>query len=112
MPAPDGYHQFKVTGSGGGSGASMDEHPIELLDIYPNPASAITVIPVHSNYHITDCSIALLNALGQEVELIYNGELKAGDKNFFIDASQYAAGMYQVMIQMNDYRVYKKLVIE
>lgn len=111
MPAPDGYHQFDVTGNGGGSGADLDENPIEILDIYPNPASAITVIPVHANHQV-DCKITLTNILGDVVEQVYEGTVPQGDKNFFIDASIYAAGMYQVMIEMGDYRTYKKLIIQ
>ena len=110
IPAPAGYHTFEVTGGGSG-GASIDENPIELLDIYPNPASEITVIPVHSNHNV-NCSISLTNMLGEVVEVIYTGPLAQGDKNFFIDASIHAAGMYQVMVQMDDYKTYKKLVIQ
>lgn len=112
MPAPDGYHQFKVTTNGGGSDVGIIENPIVLQDIYPNPASAITVIPLHSHYNVKNFELSLLNGLGQVVEVIYKGELKSGDENFFIDASQYASGMYQVMIQMDNYKSYKKLVIE
>jgi agmatine/peptidylarginine deiminase len=111
MPAPAGYHKFVVTDGGGGGGASIDENPIQILDIYPNPASEITVIPVHSN-HAINCSITLTNMLGDVVEEIYSGPIAPGDKNFFIDASVHAAGMYQVMVRMDDYRTFKKLVIQ
>lgn len=110
MTAPAGYHKFTVT-VGGSGGADIDENPIQILDIYPNPASEITVIPVHSNHNV-DCNIVLTNVLGEVVEVIYSGELAQGDKNFFIDASQYAAGMYQVLVQMDDYKTYKKLMIK
>ncbi|MBD3636547.1 MAG: agmatine deiminase family protein [Crocinitomicaceae bacterium] len=111
FPAPAGYHKFKVSGSGGGSG--IDEvNPLGMNDIYPNPASAITVIPVHTNRTIKNARIILTNMVGQIVEVIYEGELPQGDKNFFFDASQYAAGMYQVMIQSEEYKVYQKVVIK
>lgn len=106
--APAGYHKFTVTG--GGSGATIEENPIEILDIYPNPANSVTVVPVHSNTNV-NCEIVLTNVVGEVVEEIYSGPLAQGDKNFFIDASQYAAGMYQVMVKMDDFRSYKKLVI-
>jgi agmatine deiminase len=111
IPAPAGYHQFTVTGGSGGGGASIDENPIVIKDIYPNPASEITVIPVHSNHNV-NCTITLTNMLGATVEEIYSGPITQGDKNFFIDASIHAAGMYQVMIQMDVYRTFKKLMIK
>ena len=111
MPAPAGYHQFDVTGGGGGGGASIDENPIVIQEIYPNPASAITVVPVHANHNV-NCTITLTNMLGEVVEEIYTGEVAQGDKNFFIDASLHAAGMYQVLVQMGDYKTYKKLIIQ
>lgn len=111
MPAPAGYHKFKVTSSGGGGSGISVYQPIELLDIYPNPASAITVIPVHAHM-AADCLIEVTNLLGEVVEVVYQGELPQGKKNFFIDASTYAAGMYQVMVQTGDQKVFKKLVIQ
>ncbi|MFT4601398.1 MAG: agmatine deiminase [Arenicella sp.] len=111
IPAPTGYHKFTVSTSGGGGGVGIDENPITIQDIYPNPASEITVIPVHSN-HSVNCTINLTNMLGQVVEEIYSGSLSQGDRNFFIDASQHAAGMYQVLVQMDDYKTYKKLMIK
>ena len=109
MPAPAGYHQFTVIDPG--TGASIDETPITIQDIYPNPASEITVIPVHSNHNV-NCTIILTNMLGEIVEEIYSGSIEQGEKKFFIDASIHAAGMYQVMVQMDDYKTYKKLMIK
>lgn len=110
--APDGYHKFKITGTGSGGNSDIAEiDPIQLLDIYPNPASEITVIPVQSKQAL-DCSITLTNMLGDVVEIIHQGDVPAGKKNFFIDASQYAAGMYQVVIRTGEYQTVKKLMIK
>jgi hypothetical protein len=108
--APAGYHKFNVTGSGGSSDIS-EVNPIQLLDIYPNPASEITVIPVKANYQM-QCSITLTNMLGDVVEVIHEGEVPAGKKNFFIDATQYASGMYQVVIRSGENKTVKKLMIK
>ncbi|UKN00122.1 agmatine deiminase family protein [Paracrocinitomix mangrovi] len=111
--APAGYHKFKVLGTGGGGGSGISEtNPLELLEIYPNPASEITVIPVNMLNNVNDCQIVMTNMVGEIVEIIYQGELPAGKKNFFIDAGEYAAGVYQIIIQSGDYRDYKKLVIQ
>lgn len=113
MTAPDGYHKFKVYGSGSGGGSGVIENnPLNMDDIYPNPASAITVIPVNTGSNVTNAKISLINMLGEEVEVIHQGMLPQGKQNFFIDASQYANGMYQVLIQSGDFKVYQKLVIQ
>jgi len=110
MPAPGGYHTFKVSSSGSGADIG-EENPLAIMDIYPNPAQAITVIPVNTLNDI-DCSIYMTNMLGDIVTTIFQGQLASGDKNFFIDASEYAAGMYQIIIQTEDYKAQKKLMIK
>lgn len=110
MPAPAGYHNFKVIDPLILASIS-EEHPLEILDIYPNPASAITVIPVQSKAPI-NCTITITNMLGEIVAEIYNGSIEQGQKNFFIDASQYSSGIYQVVISTQEYKHVKKLVIE
>ena len=69
------------------------------------------------NEHITasESVFSLGNgAMGQRAtfEEIYSGEVAQGDKNFFIDASVHAAGMYRVLVQMGDHKTYKKLMIQ
>ncbi len=109
MPAPAGFHKFRVIDPAIAASIAQNT-PVEILDIYPNPASAITVIPVNS-YSQDNCTITLTNLLGETVEIIYNGDIEIGQKNFFIDASNYAPGVYQVIIKMGEYQQVKKLVI-
>ena len=80
--------------------------------IYPNPASAITVIPVKTTQTVKNARIVLTDMLGQVVEVIYEGELPAGEKNFFFDASQYAKGVYQVGIEAGAYSNFQRVVIQ
>ena len=112
MPAPGGYHKFKVYGSGGGGSDIAENNPLGMDNIYPNPASKITVIPVTTSQNVSNARIVLTNMVGQIVEVIYEGELQQGEKNFFFDASIYADGVYQVMIQADDYKVYQKVIIQ
>jgi len=108
IPAPDGYHQFDVLDAGS---ANVDsENPLELLSIYPNPASAMTVIPVHSD-HPANCKVIMTNMLGETVAVIYDGQVDAGTKNFFIDASVHASGIYQIVVISGEFRQVQKLVI-
>ena len=109
FPAPQGSHVFDVIDPGTDSlneGAS-----IQLNKIYPNPANAITVIPISSTRQ-QQVKIKLFNLQGSLVKEIYKGEISAGEKNFFINASKYPSGLYQVIIETEEYEQIQKLVIE
>ena len=106
MPAPDGYWKFCVTETVGTS----DLPSVELARIYPNPASAITVIPVQTSAATTG-SIRLFNALGQFMATIYEGTLPAGSSNYFLDASRYTGGAYWVELRTNKQVAVQKLII-
>ena len=81
-----------------------------LLDIYPNPAAAITCMPVHASTK-TAGTIQIFNPLGQQVTTIFDGELPAGNSNYFLDASHYVAGTYFVRLQTSGQTVLKKFVV-
>ena len=54
----------------------------------------------------------MFNLQGLLVKEIFNGEVTVGEKNFFIDASRYPSGLYQVIIETEEYEQIQKLVIE
>ena len=68
------------------------------LSVFPNPASAITCIPI-SDSHNTQATMFLVDVLGQNTSLIFEGELPMGESKHFIDASQYPAGAYNIVLQ-------------
>jgi len=106
ITAPEGWWSFCVKETVG-----TNELPVaRLLDIYPNPASAITVIPV-STTDKTFGNIRVFNTLGQLVETVFTGEFPAGPSNYFIDAAQYPSGAYFVELQTGRQTVLKKLVV-
>lgn len=107
MPAPDGYWKFTVFGDGT---TGLIEEKIEQLEIYPNPASAITVIPVDGVLGETG-KIQLFDASGRMVKTIHEGSFELGLKNHFIDASSYASGTYTVRILSNHRSQAQKLLI-
>ncbi len=84
---------------------------LELKKIYPNPAKAITVIPVVCN-NAQNIEITMFDHKGSAVKEIYKGAISAGEKNFFIDASQYPSGIYQVVISTDTFEQKQKLVIQ
>jgi hypothetical protein len=54
----------------------------------------------------------LRNVLGQLQEVIYKGEMPAGEKNLFIDASKYSSGVYFVEVITKSGRTTQKVVIK
>jgi len=106
MPAPAGYFDFKILNN------STDiKYGINMkLSVFPNPASSITCIPVDVS-HNTQATILLVDVLGQHTSLIFEGELKIGETKHFIDASQYPAGVYNIVLQTGFGKSTQKLVI-
>lgn len=109
IPAPAGYHYFQVLDASS-SASIAEQNPAEFLSIYPNPANAITVIPIQFNQSV-NCQIMLTNMLGEIVYEIYNGTSKIGLNNYFIDAANFASGIYQVVVLVDDYKLNQKLII-
>lgn len=108
--APEGYHHFNVLDDG--STASIaEQNPITFNNVYPNPASAITVIPLEFNQPTT-CSVYLTNMLGEVVEIIYEGNVDQGPKNFFFDAAKFSSGVYQILVASGEYKTYQKIIIQ
>lgn len=94
MPAPAAYFDFNVIDHS----SSINNYTDIKLNVFPNPATAITCIPV-STSHNTHASITLTDVLGHQKERIYEGELQAGENKYFIDASKYPAGAYTIIVQ-------------
>jgi len=106
ITAPTGWWKFCVTQN------TKAEEPLTaaMLDIYPNPASAITVVPVQSSAK-TRGNILVFNSLGQVVQKIFEGEIPSGSTNYFLDAGRLASGTYFVKLQTGGQVQMKKLVV-
>ena len=109
MPAPKGYWKFMtnciVT-------AGIAEHEIvKMSPLFPNPASAITCIPLSSQYS-ANVKVELKNVLGQTMETIFEGEMTPGEKNVFFNAANYSAGVYVVCITTNGSTKTQKVIIQ
>ncbi|MBL7784070.1 MAG: agmatine deiminase family protein [Saprospiraceae bacterium] len=107
MPGPEGPWEFPLIYAP----ASTTEAPrATLQDIFPNPAHAITAIPVSASQRSSG-SIAVYNALGQLVTNLYQGDFPVGTSHYFLDAGKYVPGTYFVQLQTNGNSVLKKLLI-
>ena len=106
MPAPEGYWTFKAIQSS----STRWEDIAKMAAIYPNPARAITVVPVNVKSTVR-ANVLLVNMFGQIVSTIFEGEIPTGSHNYFIHADQYPAGIYQVVLQTAHQQITQKLVI-
>ena len=109
MVAPQGYFHYDVTDC---TVATEDlEVGISLEKIYPNPASAITVIPVNTTKSL-EAEILVTDILGRTMETIFSGKIPAGENNYFIHANEYAAGTYFINLKTEDNIFVQKLIIQ
>jgi agmatine deiminase len=108
LAAPAGYYRFKVEGS---PVATSEPMAAAMSQIYPNPASAITVIPVSTN-RSTLATIEIFDVLGKQVETIFNGNMSSGASNHFLDAARLAPGTYFIVLKTNNGVQTQKLVVK
>jgi agmatine deiminase len=97
MPAPDGYWEFIVFDS---DLANLQDASIEQKMVYPNPASAITVVPVVGAANEIG-RIELIDITGKVIDVIHDGAFELGQKNYYFNAADFAKGAYRVKITSN-----------
>ena len=98
MPAPDGWWSFEVIDPTVGI-SEWDASPMAAA--YPNPASAITSIPMELRSG-TSGSLVVYNALGAQVDVLHQGHFPAGRSNYFLHANRLAAGPYLIVFQTDE----------
>ena len=111
ITAPAGYWSFVYKMEVGINENNKTSNHITLGNIYPNPASAISCIPVESNIN-TEIRISLHDMIGKEVHQIFEGEIEKGKKNFFVNAAQFAKGIYFIKLQSKNDTKIQKLIIK
>jgi agmatine deiminase len=106
MPAPEGYFHFKVIGS-----ASLETiEQLNFTKIFPNPSSGLTCIATDFQRAFQG-RMYLVNAMGQELASIFEGEFVGGDRKYFIDVENYPSGMYMIVLETEVGIVSKKLAV-
>ncbi len=106
MTAPLGYNVFSVTQNV----ANKDVSSLTMKPIFPNPASAMTCIPVVSVRSVS-IDVNLTDIYGRVVEQIANNVTFVGEHRFFIDASKYSKGIYFVTVSSENVQNVQKIVI-
>ena len=98
MPAPEGYWPFRV-GEIVVNGIDAQPAFAGFQPAYPNPASAITCVPVELSRAAVG-RIALRDGTGREVAVLFEGQLPAGVSKHFIDAAPLVPGAYVLTLEV------------
>ena len=56
-------------------------------------------------------NVNLLNTLGQQIESIFEGNLRKGENNIAIKTSNLTKGIYYINVNINNHIVTKKLLV-
>ncbi len=107
--APDGYWDFEVLGPVGVE--ELANNGISFDDVFPNPANAITCIPLNAEV-ATEAKITLRDITGKVVKVIHNGDVPMGESKYFFMANEYAAGSYMVVVETGNSVMSKKVMIK
>ena len=110
LPAPEAYFKFNILEQ---NNASLNQNNVTNIEmsVYPNPANAITCIPVNCVGSF-DGQISLTDVLGKEIAMIYQGNFESGLNQFFIHANDYAKGMYFIVLDSEQSQIRKRLIIQ
>ncbi|MEM6271453.1 MAG: agmatine deiminase family protein [Bacteroidota bacterium] len=109
LPAPASYWDFSVL-------TTVASDPVQnetwrLDPVFPNPARAITCIPVQSPFNSSG-KIRLRDGMGREIQVIHEGPIPAGTSRYFFFADQLAAGFYLVELEGELGRSVQKVLVE
>lgn len=105
MPAPEGWWTFHVGEITISGIDNFSESQIgAFAPPYPNPASALTCIPVYLKQD-ANVKVLLLDALGRTIDVIHDGMLFSGETKLFFQASVMPAGAYVISLENNQARL-------
>lgn len=108
LAAPEGYYEFTVNGQ-----VSPVLEPVQasLESIFPNPASALTVVAVNASRSV-EATIEVVDVLGRKIETLFEGRLPKGESKHFFHAENYPSGTYFVVLKAESNLHTQRLVVE
>ncbi len=81
------------------------------FSVYPNPCSKTGYVQLNTE-NASFTTIKIVNQLGQEVQLIHQANLAAGDHQISFDASDLSKGLYYIQILNNQQSTIKTMMVE
>ena len=110
LVAPAGYFNFQIEECI----VNAEEvilNEIRLEEIFPNPANAITCVPVTLTSS-TQATLTITDILGRDVQTLFDGKMPAGENKYFIQAHNYEAGTYFVTLKTDNQQQVQKLIVK
>ena len=80
-----------------------------LCDIYPNPSKDETSLKINA-ISATKANVVIVNSLGQTI-CTKKIDLSSGTNLVELDTKNYASGLYSVIVETNNQKVIKKLIV-
>jgi hypothetical protein len=87
----------------------ISQQPFYLSDVIPNPFSSEASFSI-SMKEPSNIKLLLMNMLGEEVEMIYQGKLDAGKRNFSLNEKSLTKGIYILHVESNTFMDAKRIV--
>lgn len=109
LPAPAGFWQFEVEGVP--TALSPPIAAATLGPAFPNPASALTCVPVHYA-QAGRVSLRLHDALGRLVLTLYEGVVTPGEARYYFQARPLPAGTYLLSLRTQEGRQVQRLMVQ
>ncbi len=81
-----------------------------LSQNYPNPFNPLTSIKLVLSKPM-DIKVRIFNSTGNEIEVLQDGKLIAGEHLFKWDASKYPSGVYYYKTEGNDFSTTRKMML-
>lgn len=91
-------------------GADQVPSQFSLWQNYPNPFNSTTTL-VFELPTRTDVSLIVFDALGQQITVLFSGELPPGQYRQLWNASEWASGVYYAQLYATNYRNTKRLLL-
>jgi len=110
ISAPQGNWKFNVLDSNDVVTRARLVDRLFELNVFPNPASSITCIPVTMDA-AASIHISLVDVSGRLIQTIHDGRLSSGENRFYIDASNFSPGVYFIRAQTSLGTKVQKLLI-
>jgi agmatine/peptidylarginine deiminase len=110
LPAPAGYWSFWATYTNTAVQETSQPWQTRMEAAFPNPAAAITCIPVESSQRV-EATIELVDMLGRTVHRIHEGNIPEGESKYFLHAGNFEAGAYFIRMQTEQRQQIQKLII-
>jgi len=98
IPAPEGYFTIDVQICNNVNTFEDQEQIVNLETVFPNPASAVTCVPITSMEN-SDIEIELLDIYGRTIAQIYSGSILVGESKYFFNANNYPNGTYIIRMK-------------